>query len=488
MKFWISVMVLCLATAILQADERKIIRQMKSEKRVALVVGNRDYRNFSILKNPINDSRDMRDKLKQKGFEVLYLENANQKKLDKAVDKFSIKLQSASIGLFYFAGHGVEVEKKNYLIPVELELKEQVDIKYDALSVDRVVDKMKSGRTRLNFVILDACRNNPFKRGLGGLAPMSNAKGTLIAYATDSGESASDNSKGKNGLFTKYFLKFMDAPLNQRDFFHEIRKAVYEESRQKQMPYLNNGTIGDFYFTIPEQITQKDSIFSFSNKAPTSFSLIINITPKNATVKFLNSSISYQDGIMLKKGIYKIEVSKKGYYTKSGKIDLQKDTKIDMKLDRRVRLNRTKLDTPTKSHSLKGITIIDGLMYQNDKPFTKEYTWKDGKKYCRNLSLGGYDNWRLPTKNELVKLGNIKLNVPWVSGWFDKNKHRRLKNSKGHYHFIKKEFIENLAKYSYFWTSSLIGSSSAWIFDFLYGYDGYYDKSVDLYVLCVRGQ
>jgi len=344
---------------------------MRSEKRIALVVGNANYYNFAKLKNPINDSRAVRDRLKQKGFEVIYGENLNRRELDKRVNRFNTKLKNSSIGLFYFAGHGVEVEKKNYLIPIGANINSEVDIKYEALIVDKIVDKMRRAKTRLNFIILDACRSNPFKRGAGGLAPMSNAKGTLIAYATDSGDTASDNTRGRHGLFTKYFLETLDKPLNQREFFHQIRKMVYKSSGEKQLPYLNDGTIGDFYFTLPNTLPQlpqkqKESVFSFANKKPTNFYLTINTTPKNTTIKFLNSPIKYYDKIILKKGFYKIEVSKKGYYTKSGSVDLQKDTTITINLDKREKVYKKNVIKSVNNGSKiqKGVVVIDGLWYQ----------------------------------------------------------------------------------------------------------------------------
>jgi hypothetical protein len=136
-----------------------------------------------------------------------------------------------------------------------------------------------------------------------------------------------------------------------------------------------------------------------------------------------------------------------------------------------------------------GVTTIDGLMYQNNHQFTKEYTWQEAKKYCSNLILGGYNNWRLPTRAELNKISNIKMYGEYDSGWrkwFDKNKHRRYKNSKNHYHFIKKEFIENMPEYSWFWTSEERDSSSAWVVNFDNGDDGWLEHSDSNYALCVR--
>jgi hypothetical protein len=142
-----------------------------------------------------------------------------------------------------------------------------------------------------------------------------------------------------------------------------------------------------------------------------------------------------------------------------------------------------------KKRDSKWITTIDGLSYQN-QPFIKRYTWQEAKGYCRDLTLGGYNNWRLPTRAELMKLGNIKLynwdNYDNWKKWYNKNKHKRNKNSKNYYHFIKKEFIENMPKYSWFWTSEERDSSSAWVVDFNLGLGDWVKHSGTRYALCVR--
>ncbi len=315
-------------------DRALYIEKYASEKKVALVIGNSNYDNKSLskLKNPINDARAVRDKLKEKNFEVLYLEDATQREIDKEVRKFSDKLKNSGVGLFYFAGHGLEVDKKNYLIPIGANVSDEVDVKYEALGVNEIVDRMKRSGTRLNLVVLDACRNNPFKRGAGGLAPMQNAKGTLIAYATDSGSTASDNPNEQNGLFTKHFLKALDEPLNQREFFHKVRKSVYEASNGKQLPYLNDGTIGDFFFTVTD-IKYQSSV-SLQDEKQQFYTLFINPTPYDATVQITNISPKYHDGIKLKKGSYDIKVSKDGYVSKSGTIELKSDLNINVELEK----------------------------------------------------------------------------------------------------------------------------------------------------------
>jgi len=143
--------------------------------------------------------------------------------------------------------------------------------------------------------------------------------------------------------------------------------------------------------------------------------------------------------------------------------------------------------TPETTHP--NITKIGNLMYQN-QPFTKDYTWKEAKAYCSELTLGGYSDWRLPNREELMKLGNIKLynydNYDNWKKWFEENKNKRLENSKGEYHFIRKEFVENMPEYSWFWTSEEKDSSNAWYVNFRLGNDIWDTKSNSDYALCVR--
>lgn len=159
-------------------DRALYIKKYANETKTALVIGNSNYnnQNLSKLKNPVNDARAVRDKLKEKNFDVLYLEDGTQREIDKIVRKFKSKLKNSGVGLFYFAGHGLEVDKKNYLIPIGANVSDEMDVKYESLAVNEIVDRMKKSSTRLNIVVLDACRNNPFKRGAGGLGSYDKCK------------------------------------------------------------------------------------------------------------------------------------------------------------------------------------------------------------------------------------------------------------------------------------------------------------------------
>ena len=140
-------------------------------------------------------------------------------------------------------------------------------------------------------------------------------------------------------------------------------------------------------------------------------------------------------------------------------------------------------------HNMRGIVKIGNLMYQNNHQFTKKYTWEKAEAYCQGLNLGGYSDWRLPTRVELHKISNITMYGKDDNGWkkwFEKNKHRRLKGVKDS-HFVKQEFIDNMTmEYSYFWTSESIDSSVAWVVSFYSGDDDWDGKTGNNYALCVR--
>ncbi|HHH37170.1 MAG TPA: caspase family protein, partial [Epsilonproteobacteria bacterium] len=251
MKTTKILLILLLFTLFVQAAADRSIYRKKygKENKVALVIGNGHYTHFSPLKNTLNDAEDMRKILKSKGFDVLYLPDGDLRSMERIVRVFSGKLKQGGVGFFYYAGHGIEVDHKNYLIPVGSEIPKKDEVKYEALPVDMVIDKMESAKNRLNIIVLDACRNDPFSRGGGGLAQINNAKGMYVAFATAPGEVASDGGVGKNGLFTKYLVRYIDQPnLTLDQIFNKTRISVYEESSEKQLPWTSSSVMGEFYF------------------------------------------------------------------------------------------------------------------------------------------------------------------------------------------------------------------------------------------------
>jgi hypothetical protein len=223
-----------------------------SEHRVALVIGNSAYQAGAALANPVNDARAMAAKLRALGFDVISVENGNQQAMRRAIGQFSGRLGANAVSLFYYAGHGVQVNGHNYLVPVDAEISSEQTVRLETIDVDAVIDQMAMAKSRINLVILDACRNNPYERRFrsvsGGLASIEAPTGTLIAYATSPGKVAADGDRG-NGLYTSELLSAIELPgAKVEDVFKRVRAHVVERSHGEQTPWESSSLTGDFYF------------------------------------------------------------------------------------------------------------------------------------------------------------------------------------------------------------------------------------------------
>lgn len=227
----------------LSSQQDRCLKLEGSGKRFALVIGNGAYQS-SPLRNPSNDARAIAQALRDLGFEVIERENATQKETKGAIRKLGENLRTAgavSVGLFYYAGHGVQLRDHNYLIPVDAQIETEADVEDGAVSADYVLNQMADAQNSLNIVILDACRNNPFARslrsgGANGLAQMSAPTRALIAYATAPGSVASDGTGG-NGLYTQELLAAMREPnVSVENVFKRVRINVIQKSAGKQTP------------------------------------------------------------------------------------------------------------------------------------------------------------------------------------------------------------------------------------------------------------
>ncbi len=222
--------------------------------RHALVIGNSQYKS-SPLPNASNDARAIGKTLTAVGFRVRSLENASQKQMMEAIRAFGDDIKGGSVGLFYFAGHGIQVKGRNFLIPSDANITREDEIPYQSVDAGQVLDKMESAKNAVNIMILDACRNNPFARSSRsstvGLAQMDAPVGTLIAFATAPGAEASDGS-GDHGVYTENMLKHMTQPgLKIEDLFKRVRVGVRIETKNKQIPWENTSLEGDFFFVPP---------------------------------------------------------------------------------------------------------------------------------------------------------------------------------------------------------------------------------------------
>ena len=222
------------------------------DSRYALVIGNSGYRYMGHLNNPTNDARDMAAALDGLGFKVTRLINASNREMERAVWRFGQQIENGGVGLFYYAGHGVQVNGRNYLLPVDARVESESDIRFESLDVGRVLGKMADAGNRLNIVILDACRDNPFARSFrsveSGLARMNAPKGAIIAYATAPGMKAADGD-GRNGVFTRYLLRHIRTPgIQVEEVLKRVRMDVMAETNEGQVPWESSSLTGYFYF------------------------------------------------------------------------------------------------------------------------------------------------------------------------------------------------------------------------------------------------
>lgn len=223
----------------------------RSDRRVALVIGNGAYPT-APLKNPSNDATDLAAALGSLGFEVTLGIDWGLREMDDAIRAFGDRLKQGGVGLFYFAGHGLQVEGRNYLVPVGARIDSQSDVSFEAIDAGRVLGKMDDAGNGFNIVILDACRNNPFGRGFRsvdrGLAQVTAPAGSFIAYATSPGSVAADGD-GRNGTFTAALLDSIKAPgLKLEDVFKRVRQQVASKTSSKQIPWDSSSLVGEFYF------------------------------------------------------------------------------------------------------------------------------------------------------------------------------------------------------------------------------------------------
>jgi hypothetical protein len=232
------------------------------EKRYALVIGNSAYsKQIGVLKNPVNDATDFAEVLKSMNFDVTLITDASYGKIRAEMMKFRDKLNQGerdkTVGLFFYAGHGLQHDNENYIVPVDAEIQYEDDIARFCFPIQKMVlAQMEMSNSRMNIVILDACRNNPFPalhRSLGesaGLGEMKKARGAFIAYATSPGSVASDGT-GRNGLYTQELIKAMSKPGRTiEQVFKEVRANVLRQSGERQNPWENSNIIGDFYFKL----------------------------------------------------------------------------------------------------------------------------------------------------------------------------------------------------------------------------------------------
>jgi len=235
--------------------------QVQAEPRVALVIGNSNYGgDIGKLPNPANDAALMASALQQTGFTVIKVTNADQKAMKRAIADFGTKLAEAgpkATGLFFYAGHGIQVKGINYLIPTDAHITKEADVSIESITADDVMEQMEFAANPVNIIILDACRNNPVSRSVRsatrGLAPMQSdsVRGTFVAYSTAPGSVAADGS-GKNSPYSAALASAIAKPgVGIEEIFRDVRGKVMQATEDKQIPWDSSSLTAPFYFKPP---------------------------------------------------------------------------------------------------------------------------------------------------------------------------------------------------------------------------------------------
>src|SRR3982075_2659844 len=232
----------------------------KADRRVAFVVGNGAYKNVTPLPNPPIDAKAMAGVLRNVGFEVVEGTNLTRDKMTEKLLDFGKKAQGADVAVFFYAGHGIAISGTNYLLPVDADIKSEMDVKLGAaINIDLTLDQTMSD-AKVKLVFLDACRDNPFAAKIksnsatrsvsvgSGLAEMKSGEGTLIAFATGPGQTALDGQEGTNSPFTRALMANIAKPgVEIQQAMTQVRAQVNEETNKGQLPWGHTNLIGSVY-------------------------------------------------------------------------------------------------------------------------------------------------------------------------------------------------------------------------------------------------
>ena len=460
--------------------------QPVKERRLALVIGNSDYKS-APLKNPVNDARDMSNTLKVLGFKVIEEINADRKEMEEAIRQFGKQLRGGGVGLFYYAGHGIQAKGRNYLIPIGARIESESDARYQAVDAGMVLGKMEDAENDLNIVVLDACRDNPFSRSFRsrerGFAKMDAPKGSLIAYATAPGSVAADG-KGRNGIYTKHLLKYMKTPgLTIESVLKKVRIDVMDETVDKQVPWESSSLRGDFYFnsgpsisivkhtpSVEEPVKKRARrerpkstvrIDNFDTKeiryAKNLFDRGRKSEAKEIVSKLLKNS---KDDNVIAEAMYcqlllkfasderEIFEKLRAYYpdfkwlANAEKVVSERE-RLEADRKRKREADRNRKAEEARKRKAEGRVWDTKTRLEWIAGPDKDTTWDEAKRWVDNLKVAG-GGWRMPTMKELVALyqdgkGNRNMTLLLkTTGWF-------------------------------VWSGQTEGSSSAWYFLFSTG-------------------
>ena len=235
------------------------IAQAPLDVRVALVIGNAAYKYNPVLGNSGNDAKSMSAVLKQLGFKVFDVIDGNKAEMSRAIEQMQGQLKGQqAVAMLYYAGHGLQLDWHNYMVPVDAKLQDAADVPKQTVNIEQVIKVFKDSSTRMNIIVLDACRDNPFSGSTGskGLAQLDAPPGTYLAFATAPGNVAEDGDEASgNGLFTQFLLKELQRPAKIEDVFKRVRMQVRQKSQGRQIPWDSSSLEDDFSFNDGKKFT-----------------------------------------------------------------------------------------------------------------------------------------------------------------------------------------------------------------------------------------
>lgn len=372
------------------------------QRRIALVIGNGAYTHSGSLKNPVNDAEVMANTLESLGFTVIKELNADKSKMEKVIYEFSRRLNDYNVALFYYAGHGIQVGGRNFLLPTDAVLEDKIAAEFEAVDVSKVVSQFERYPNNTNIVILDACRNNPFKSfsrgGESGFSAIPAPSGTIIAYATAEGSTASDGVDD-NGLYTSVLTEEMKKPQRIEDVFINTRIKVRQISNYEQSPQEWSQLTGKFYFATADEENG-------GNKTET---FIKSSSNQNSGAEPILSK-QQSESVALDRG----KIASGGYTAKSHMAHLIKNGYTIKQL----------FDLGIPESFLFGLEYGGGIIAsftqdkssclivaRNDQSRGVSVKWEEANAMCSFLTVQEFDDWRLPNKEELSQIyNNLKTN------------------------------------------------------------------------------
>jgi len=393
-----------------------------AEQRTALVIGNSAY-SSGPLKNPVNDATDMAATLKKHGFKVTLIKNAKLSDMDEAIEQFGNQLKRGGVGLFFYAGHGVQVNGVNYLLPTDARINKESDVKYKAVDANKVLDEMANANNGLNVVILDACRDNPFARSFRnvarGLAIVSSApSGTLISYSTSPGNVARDG-EGKNSPYTAALIESMKQPgLSIEQVFKHVRVKLDRQTGGKQVPWELSSLRGDFFF-VPGTGGIK-GVAVRDDGGATASSATDALDEENRKLEAERRRLEQEEAALAKQK--ELDEKRRQIEEKKERMEAEKEAQRQAELERKEakKKGRTTLVMGSRPSVSPGNEIRrDGrlIAYDNGTVLDtrtnliwaardngSDINWANAKAYCDKYRGGGYTDWRMPTQEELAGL------------------------------------------------------------------------------------